>query len=112
MRRSGASPYGSHDWLERVRGIPAPLLRTPRFDGKLRIDARGNVLFAHSDGDGRLCGFERKNEGFAGFATGGTKALGRSNDFEGDVKIVFAEAFIDMFSYRFRRTAEKRQKKG
>ena len=94
-----ASLYAANAWLERERCVPPTLLHSPRFEGKLRIDARGNVLFAHSDADGRLCGFERKNQNFAGFAAGGTKALGRSNEFDGDDKVVFAEAFIDMLSY-------------
>lgn len=94
-----AKPYASHEWLERERAIPPALLHTPRFEGTLRIDSYGNVLFAHSDAEGHLCGFERKNRGFAGFASGGSKALGRSNDVEADTKVVFAEAFIDLLSY-------------
>ncbi len=94
-----AENYGSHGWLEHTRGIPAPLLHTPRFENCLKVDARGNVLFGHVNADQRLCGFERKNDGFTGFAAGGEKGLACSRDFAGDMRLVLAESFIDMLSY-------------
>lgn len=94
-----AMPYSRHAWLEDERRILPALPASTRFAGRLRIDARANVLFAHSDAEGRLCGFEKKNWGFTGFAAGGFKGLGRSNDFDGDVCVVFCEAFIDLLSY-------------
>jgi hypothetical protein len=94
-----ASDLQTNAWLEKERGIPASLLVLDRFAGCLRVDARGNVVFAHMNVEGRLCGFEKKNAGFTGFAAGGEKGLGVSRDFEGDAKIVFTEGFIDMLSY-------------
>lgn len=95
----GASEYSSHAWLEGERAIPPALLGGARFEGRLKIDSRGNVLFAHLNAEGCLCGFEKKNQGFTGFAAGGEKGLGVSNDFDGDTVIVFAESFIDTLSY-------------
>jgi hypothetical protein len=95
----GANDYASHAWLEGERGIPAALLASSRFGGRFKVDGRGNVLFAHINAAGQLCGFEKKNKGFTGFATGGEKGLGGSNDFEGDAVLVLAESFIDMLSY-------------
>ena len=94
-----AREYDESAWLESARGIPPALLRSERFAGRFRIDGRGNVLFPHEDEAGRLCGFERKNLGFTGFAAGGVKGLGCSADLPGDRVIVFAESFIDMLSY-------------
>lgn len=94
-----ASDYAGHAWLEGERAIPPALLRSARFDGRLKVDARGNVLFAHVNAAQLLCGFEKKNRGFTGFAAGGEKGLGGSNDFDGDGRIVLAESFIDMLSY-------------
>jgi hypothetical protein len=51
------------------------------------------------NGAGQLCGFEKKNRGFTGFAAGGEKGLGVSNDVAADKRIVFAESFIDALSY-------------
>ncbi len=94
-----ATDYVSHAWLEGERVIPPAVAASPRFDGRLKVDARGNVLFAHLNLEGRLCGFEKKNAGFTGFAPGGEKGLGCSNDFLGDDRLVFAEGFIDLLSY-------------
>ena len=94
-----ADAYVSHGWLEHTRGIPATLLHAPRFESCLKIDARGNVLFAHMNVGQRLCGYERKNDGFTGFAAGGEKGLACSRDFAGDARLVLAESFIDMLSY-------------
>lgn len=94
-----AADYEGHAWLEGARAIPASLPLSPRFEGCLKVDARSNVLFAHRNLGGRVCGFEKKNQGFTGFSGGGGKGLGCSNDFPGDVRIVLAESFIDMLSY-------------
>jgi Toprim-like/Protein of unknown function (DUF3991) len=91
--------YGGSSFLEEVRRIPRELLSGRRFIGRLRIDSRLNVLFPHEDREGDLCGFEKKNRGFTGFSTGGEKGLWRSNDFETDRRLVFAESAIDALSY-------------
>src|ERR1700722_15574551 len=72
-----------HPYLENERGLPAPLLEDPRFAGRIRIDAKGNAVFPHFDRDG-LCGYEIKNRGFTGFASGGTKGLWSSHEEDGD----------------------------
>jgi hypothetical protein len=87
-----------HPYLENERGIAAELLMSERFSGRVRIDARGNAIFPHFDQDG-LCGFEKKNSGFSGFSSGGTKGLALSHVQENDKRMVFGEGFIDMLSY-------------
>jgi hypothetical protein len=94
-----ADDYAAHAWLEGERSIPPALASSPRFEGCLKIDSRSNVLFAQKNIEDRLCGFERKNRGFTGFSGGWENGLGCSNDFPGDVRIVLAEAFINMLSY-------------
>src|ERR1700722_8295523 len=61
-----------HPYLESERGLPCSLWLTERFCGRVRIDARGNAIFPHFDGDG-VCGFEKKNYQYVGFSSGGTK---------------------------------------
>ena len=80
-----------HPYLERERALPGALLALERFAGRIRIDARGNAVFPHFDGDG-LTGYELKNVGFTGFSSGGTKALWLSNETPEDNKIVFCES--------------------
>ena len=63
-----------YPYLERDRCVPAAVLSSPRFAGRMRIDARGNTAFPHFDAAG-LCGYEIKNRGFTGFAAGGKKGL-------------------------------------
>lgn len=46
-----------------------------RFQSEIRVDSRGNALFAHRDAAGNLVGFEMKNHDFAGFAKGGQKTI-------------------------------------
>lgn len=87
-----------HPYLEQQRSIPPALLGSSRFAGRIRIDGHGNAVFPHFDGDG-LCGFEKKNEGFTGFATGGSKGLWESHDLDGDNCLVLAESAIDALSY-------------
>ena len=63
-----------YPYLECDRCVPAALLSSPRFRGRMRIDARGNTVFPHFDAAG-LCVYEIKNRGFTGFAAGGKKGL-------------------------------------
>jgi pimeloyl-ACP methyl ester carboxylesterase len=63
-----------HPYLENERALPASLLESECFAGRVRIDARGNAVFPHFDQEG-LCGYEIKNKGFTGFSSGGTKGL-------------------------------------
>jgi hypothetical protein len=88
-----------HPYLENERGITAELLSQERFAGRIRIDAsRGNAVFPHFDQNG-LCGFEKKNAGFTGFSSGGTKGLWLSNSFPTDERLVFCESAIDALSH-------------
>jgi hypothetical protein len=83
------------------RGIRPETLGSSRFAGTWRVDARGNLLFAHRDGVAAhsICGYERKNAHFAGFSTGGHKTVWASNLRDDDNKLVITEAVIDAFSY-------------
>jgi hypothetical protein len=88
----------AHPYLIEVRKIPAYVLATDRFVGRIRIYARNNAIFPHFDEEG-LCGFESKNCGFTGFAAGGSKGLWLSQEMPKDRRLVLAEAAIDALSY-------------
>jgi hypothetical protein len=85
-------------YLEHERCLPAAVLLSPRFAGRMRIDSLGNTVFPHFDGAG-LCGYEIKNRGFTGFAAGGQKGLWFSHAQPGDRRLVLAESAIDALSY-------------
>jgi hypothetical protein len=91
-------PADRHAYLEDVRMIPASLLASPRFVGRVRIDGHGNAVFPHFDAGG-LSGYEMKNRDFTGFASGGEKGLWTSRSKDRDRRIVFAESAIDALSY-------------
>jgi hypothetical protein len=87
-----------HPYLENERALPASLLGLERFAGRIRIDARGNAVFPHFDQEG-LCGYEIKNKGFTGFASGGAKGLWLSHALPDDNRLVFCEGAIDALSH-------------
>src|SRR5438128_2593031 len=87
-----------HPYLENHRSLPAHVLSSPRFAGRVRIDRRGNAVFPHFDAAG-LCGYEIKNYGFTGFAAGGQKGLWFSHAQPDDRRLVLAESAIDALSY-------------
>jgi hypothetical protein len=87
-----------YPYLEEDRCLPAALLSSRRFAGRLRIDYRGNTVFPHFDAAG-LCGYEIKNRGFTGFAAGGEKGLWFSHTRPDDRRLVLAESAIDALSY-------------
>jgi hypothetical protein len=87
-----------HPYLEHERCLPASLLSSPRFAGRVRTDRRGNAVFPHFDVAG-LCGYEIKNHGFTGFAAGGKKGLWFSHTAPGDRRLVLTESAIDALSY-------------
>ena len=95
-RRMANAPR--HPYLERERCLPASLLSSPRFAGRVRIDRRGNAVFPHFDMAG-LSGYEIKNRGFTGFAAGGRKGLWFSHTRPGDRRLVLAESAIDALSH-------------
>jgi hypothetical protein len=87
-----------HPYLERERALPRPLLALERFSGRIRIGDKGSAAFPHFDADG-LSGYELKNVGFTGFASGGYKALWLSHELPGDNRLVFCESAIDALSH-------------
>jgi hypothetical protein len=89
---------GQHPYLEEVRKIPAHILTDPLFADRIRIDEQRNAIFPHFNRDG-LCGFEIKNRGFTGFASGATKGLWCSQIGPDDRLLVIAETAIDALSY-------------
>lgn len=88
-----ANPY-----LTVERRIPPTLLALSMFADRVRTDDRGNVIFPHFNRDG-LCGYEIKNRGFTGFASGGIKGLWASRPTQEDRCLVIAETAIDALSY-------------
>jgi hypothetical protein len=88
-----------HPYLENERSVPAALLALDRFAGRIRIDDRGNAVLPHFDADGVLTGFEKKNKGFTGFSSGGSKSLWLSHALNNDMRLVFCEGAIDALSY-------------
>lgn len=80
------------------RGIKPDTIADPRFKGMIRQDARRNVIFPHYDREG-LSGYEMKNRGFTGFASGGQKAVWHSQVKASDNKLVLTESAIDALSY-------------
>jgi len=87
-----------HPYLENERCLPASVLELDRFAGRVRMDARGNAIFPHFDGEG-LCGYEIKNKGFTGFASGGSKGLWSSHELPQDNRLVLSESGIDALSF-------------
>jgi hypothetical protein len=88
-----------HVYLESARALPAALLESARFAGRVRVDAPyQNAVFPHFDAEG-LCGYEIKNGGFTGFASGGAKGLWLSHERDDDNRLVFAESAIDALSH-------------
>ncbi len=85
-------------YLEHERCVPAAVLLSPRFAGRMRIDCLGNTVFPHFDASG-LCGYEIKNCGFTGFAAGGQKGLWFSHTQPADRRLVLTESAIDALSY-------------
>lgn len=81
------------------RGLGPDVLALPRFAGRVRVDARNNALFPHYDQSG-LCGFEVKNQGFTGFASGGVKGLWHSAIKLRDFWLVLTESAIDAMSFQ------------
>ncbi len=94
-----AKPIGqTHPYLETERNIPRQVMKHPKFEDRIRIDLRGNALFPHYNQAG-LCGYEIKNSGWTGFASGGIKGLACSRPRPDDQQLVICETFIDLLSY-------------
>lgn len=81
------------------RGLRRETLSHPQFASTWRRDPKfGNALFVHRDAAG-ISGFEKKNRGFTGFATGGEKTFWYSTPGEPVVRLIVAESAIDALSY-------------
>ena len=87
-----------YSYLEQERCVPAAVLVSPRFAGRMRIDSRGNTVFPHFDAAG-LCGYEIENRGFTGFAAGGQKGMWFSHAGPDDRRLVLTESAIDALSH-------------
>ena len=87
-----------YPYLEQDRCVPAVVLWSLRFVGRMRVDSRGNTVFPHFDAAG-LCGYEIKNGGFTGFAAGGQKGLWFSHTRLDDRRLILTESAIDALSY-------------
>jgi Toprim-like/Protein of unknown function (DUF3991) len=89
----------NHPYLEEERLIPAATLQHWRFAGRVRIDQHRAAVFPHFDGENELCGYEIKNRGFTGFASGGRKGVWLSNSEPADRRLVVTESAIDALSH-------------
>jgi hypothetical protein len=82
-------------YLTRERGIERETIEA----FAVRQDERGNACVAHKNSDG-LTGWESKNQGFTGFATGGKRQITFTRIDDSPLKkIVICEAAIDCMSY-------------
>lgn len=80
------------------RGIHSSTLQKPRFDGRVRIDYRGNAVFPIYDHEG-LCGLDKRNNGFKGCLPGGFPGVWISRYRTTDKAVVVCESAIDSLSY-------------
>lgn len=98
-RFEGMAPVGPiNQYLVGTRRIPTRLLARPSVAETIRVDERGNICFAHHNEDG-LCGYEIKNAGFTGFASGGIKGLWSVADEDPVRVLVVTETALDGLSY-------------
>jgi len=81
------------------RGIRPETLADARFRDTWRIGSHQNVLFVHRDEAEVITGFEIKNRGFTGFATGGCKTAWHSAARRGDQALVVTESAVDALSH-------------
>jgi 5S rRNA maturation endonuclease (ribonuclease M5) len=89
---------GNHRYLTIEREIEPATQADPRFARMVRQDARGNAVFPHYDEAG-ITGYELKNAGFTGFASGGEKALWHSANLHDATRLVVVESAIDALSH-------------
>jgi hypothetical protein len=88
-----------HPYLEDERCIPAEVLQHWRFAGRIKVDQHQAAVFPHFDAQNELCGYELKNNGFTGFASGGRKGIWLSNVEPTDGRLVVGESAIDAISH-------------
>ena len=87
-----------HPYLENERAIPALALQYWRFDGRIKIDRHSNAVFPHFDSNG-ICGYELRNVGFKGFASGCAKGLWISKTISSDRRLIICESCIAAISF-------------
>lgn len=94
------APY-SGAYLESERKLSARTVEA--FAPAIRQDERNNVCFLHRDSTGQLTGWEKKNRGFTGFASGGEKSFfWHMPEGERLQRLVITESAIDAMSYHER----------
>ena len=81
-----------------ARGLSADTVLA--YASALRVDKKGNVLFAHTNGDNQIVGYEIANEALHAFSKGGVRLLCRLGQIEGQepAKIAITESGIDALS--------------
>jgi len=90
--------WGLPRYLE-GRGITLETVKA--YASALRMDRKGNVLFAHTNDDGQVVGYEIKGADFDGFAKGGVRILCRMGhkDSGGEpAKLALTESGVDALS--------------
>lgn len=89
---------GWHAYLQNVRGIDSQILNDPRFNGMVKIDARGNAIFPHYDEKG-LSGYEIRGRDFKGFSKHGEKSIWCSANVRTAKEVIFVEGAINALSH-------------
>jgi hypothetical protein len=77
----------------------AAVWQHPRFAGRIKMDRHGAAVFPHYNAQNELCGYEIKNRGFTGFASGGRKGIWLSNIDPIDRRLIVVESAIDAISH-------------
>ncbi len=85
-------------YLTNKRGIDEELIKDHRFSSVIRVDANKNAVFPHFNKE-VLCGFELKNDGFTGFAKGGSKGLWLTSNLNDAKSLIICESAIDALSH-------------
>ena len=80
------------------RGLSADTISA--YASALRIDKRDNVLFAHTNGDDQVVGYEIAGQALHSFSKGGVRLLCRLGQLEGTepAKIAITESGVDALS--------------
>lgn len=89
-------PYSNNYLLE--RGLSAETLSL--FSEQIRQDERNNACFLHRNAAGGVIGWEKKNKGFTGFSSGGSKGLFiQKIDSHPTQTVILFESAIDAMSF-------------
>jgi hypothetical protein len=90
--------WGHPHYLKARGGITAATVTA--YAGALRMDRKGNVLFAHTNDGGQIVGYEIAGTTFKGFAKGGVRLLFRMGPLDGPepAKIALTESGVEALS--------------